>query len=45
MRVTTNQLYTQSVNRILDLQARTRDATNQISSGKSITRPGDDPVA
>ncbi len=45
MRVTTNQLYTQSVNRILDLQASTRDATNQISSGKRINRPGDDPVA
>ena len=45
MRVTTNQFYTQSVNRILDLQASTRDATNQISSGKRITRPSDDPVA
>lgn len=45
MRVSTNQFYTQSVNRILDLQARTRDATNQVSSGKRITRPGDDPVA
>lgn len=45
MRVTTNQLYSQSLNRILDLQTRSRDSTNQISGGKRITRPGDDPVA
>lgn len=45
MRVTTNQLYSQSLNRILDLQTRSRDSTEQISSGKRITRPGDDPVA
>ena len=45
MRVTTNQLYSQTLNRILDLQSSTRDATNQISGGKRITRPGDDPVA
>ena len=45
MRVATNQLYSQSLNRILELQARERDTTNQISGGKRITRPGDDPVA
>ncbi len=45
MRVSTNQLYSQSLNRIVDLQSRTRDSTNQISGGKRITRPGDDPVA
>ena len=45
MRVTTNQLYSQSLNRILELQTRSRDSTNQISGGKRITRPGDDPVA
>ena len=45
MRVTTSQFYSQSVSRILDLQARQRDVTNQISGGKRITQPGDDPVA
>lgn len=45
MRVTTNQFYSQSLNRILDLQFRSHDSTNQISSGKRITRPSDDPVA
>ncbi len=45
MRVSTNQLYSQTLNRVLDLQSNVRDATNQISSGKRITRPGDDPVA
>ena len=45
MRVTTNQLYSQSLNPILELQSRSRDSTNQISGGKRITRPGDDPVA
>ena len=45
MRVTTNQLYSQSLNRILALQTRARASTDQISGGKRITRPGDDPVA
>ena len=45
MRVATSQLYSQSLSRILELQARERETTNQISGGKRITRPGDDPVA
>ncbi len=45
MRVTTNQMYSQSLARMLELQASTRDLQTQISSGKRITTPGDDPVA
>lgn len=45
MRVTTNQFYSQSLNRILDLQTSTRKVQNQISDGKRINTPGDDPVA
>ncbi|MGE3848972.1 MAG: flagellar hook-associated protein FlgL, partial [Gammaproteobacteria bacterium] len=45
MRVTTNQMYSQSLARMLELQASTRDLQTQISSGKRISTPGDDPVA
>ena len=41
MRVTTNQLYSQSLNRILDLQTRSRDSTNQISGDWIVTWLGD----
>ena len=37
MRVTTNQLYSQSLSRILDLQSDTRSLQGQISSGKELT--------
>ena len=45
MRVTTNQLYAQSLNRMFELQGRTVDLQQQIASGKRVTQPGDDPVA
>lgn len=45
MRVTTNQLYTQSLNRIMELQRAATDAQTRIASGKRVLQPGDDPVA
>lgn len=45
MRVTTNQIYTQSLNRIFDLQKSTLDLQGQVATGKRLTQPGDDPVA
>ena len=44
MRVSTNQLYSQSLSRILELQSGTRDLQGEISSGKRIQTPADDPV-
>ncbi|MEQ8232194.1 MAG: flagellar hook-associated protein FlgL [Gammaproteobacteria bacterium] len=45
MRVSTNQLYAQSLNRMFELQQRTVAIQEQVASGKRINRPGDDPVA
>ena len=44
MRVTTNQIYGQALNRMSDLQSSTVDIQRQIASGRRITTPGDDPV-
>ena len=45
MRVSYNQLFQQSLNRIFELQRNAADAQLQIASGKRIIQPGDDPVA
>ena len=45
MRVTNNQIYLQSLNRILELQANTIRTQNQISTGRRVVQPGDDPIA
>lgn len=45
MRVSYNQLFQQSLNRILELQRNAAEAQLQIASGKRIIQPGDDPVA
>ncbi|MCB1747395.1 MAG: flagellar hook-associated protein FlgL [Gammaproteobacteria bacterium] len=45
MRVTTNQIYSQSLNRIFELQKSSIDIQRQVATGKRITQPGDDPVA
>jgi flagellar hook-associated protein 3 FlgL len=45
MRVSTNQFYVQSLNRMLELQATARETQNQISLGRRVLTPGDDPVA
>lgn len=44
MRVSTNQLFMQSLNRITDLQSKVGDIQNHIASGRRIMQPGDDPV-
>ncbi len=45
MRVTTNQFYTQSLARMLELQSGANETQNQIATGRRILQPGDDPVA
>lgn len=45
MRVTTNQIYIQSLNPIFELQRNSVELEKQIASGKRITQPSDDPVA
>ncbi|MEX2482285.1 MAG: flagellar hook-associated protein FlgL [Gammaproteobacteria bacterium] len=45
MRVTTNQLYVQSLNRIFELQRNSVELQEQIASGRRVNQPGDDPVA
>ena len=45
MRVSYNQLFQQSLNRILELQRNAFDAQIHIASGKRVIQPGDDPVA
>lgn len=44
MRISNAQIYAQSVNRILELQTRNAETQNQISTGRRINQPGDDPV-
>ena len=44
MRISTSQLFAQSLNRITDLQSKISDIQNHIASGRRITQPGDDPV-
>lgn len=45
MRVTTNQFYSQSLNRMLELQSSATAVQKQIATGRRILQPGDDPVA
>ena len=45
MRVSTNYMYQQSLNTILDQQARINQTQQQISTGKNILKPSDDPSA
>ncbi len=44
MRVSTNQVYSQSVNRMQELQQSTYRLQDQVSSGLRINQPADDPV-
>ncbi len=44
MRVSTNQVYAQAINRILELQQSTADIQNTLATQKRINQPGDDPV-
>jgi flagellar hook-associated protein 3 FlgL len=44
MRVSTNQVYNQSVNRMQELQQSTYRLQDQVSSGLRINQPADDPV-
>jgi flagellar hook-associated protein 3 FlgL len=45
MRVSTQQVYLQSLSSMLDIQARAAKAQLQIASGKRILTPADDPTA
>lgn len=44
MRLSTTQIYQQGVSAILDQQARLSQAQQQVSTGKRINTPSDDPV-
>lgn len=44
MRISTNQLYDRSLQNILDNQGTLSDIQQQLSTGKRILRPSDDPV-
>ena len=44
MRISTNQLYNQNVQAIMDNQRKLTDTQEQLSTGKRINRPSDDPV-
>ncbi len=45
MRISTSQIFQSGLNGILDAQSKTFDLQGQISSGKRVATPGDDPVA
>ena len=45
MRISTSQLYSQGINSILDQQAKLIKTQQQISTGKRILNPADDPSA
>lgn len=45
MRVSTSQIYNNSVNQMQNSQARLAEIQERISSGKALLRPSDDPVA
>jgi flagellar hook-associated protein 3 FlgL len=45
MRISTNLMFTSGASRIMDLQAGVARTQEQISSGKRILTPADDPVA
>lgn len=44
MRISTNQLYDRSINAIIENQGDLSDLQQQLSTGKRILRPSDDPV-
>jgi flagellar hook-associated protein 3 FlgL len=44
MRISTGQLYDRSIKAVLDNQGDLSDVQSQLSSGKKILRPSDDPV-
>ncbi len=44
MRVSTSQMFDQSINEILDQQSRVLDTQMQIATGKNIVNPSDDPA-
>ena len=44
MRISTGQLYDRSIQSVLDSQANLSDIQQQLSSGKKLLRPSDDPV-
>lgn len=44
MRISTNQLFDRSIQGILDNQADLSDIQQQLSTGKKLLRPSDDPV-
>lgn len=44
MRLSTNSMYSTATSRILDLQANQSRLQNQISTGKRIMTPSDDPI-
>lgn len=44
MRISTNQLFDRSIQQILDNQGTLSDIQRQLSTGKKILRPSDDPV-
>lgn len=45
MRISTNTIYQTGTNRLLSLQAKQSQLNEQISSGKRVSKPSDDPVA
>ena len=44
MRISTGQLYDRSIQSVLDSQSKLSDIQQQLSSGKKLLRPSDDPV-
>jgi flagellar hook-associated protein 3 FlgL len=44
MRISTGQLYERSINAVLENQGNLSDVQTQLSSGKKLLRPSDDPV-
>lgn len=44
MRITTNQLYDQNIRAIMENQSGLADTQQQLSTGKKINKPSDDPV-
>ncbi|MFT7218567.1 MAG: flagellar hook-associated protein 3 FlgL [Candidatus Azotimanducaceae bacterium] len=45
MRLSTNQIYQQGINVILDQQSKLAETNQKIGSGKNLLRPSDDPAA
>lgn len=45
MRISTNQMFTRGIDSISDVSSQLQNTQSQISSGKQVLRPSDDPVA